>query len=211
VEHGGEWFVFPTLGPSRTGHDYGNKWQGERLLWFGKTGSRRDHDSIRSMTGEEARVHLFTREHARDPFTYHGLVRAVEVRDTVPVEVVWELADVPATDRPMPEEVPPGEYTEGSTKTVTIDAYERDRNARRACVAHWGYRCAVCSVLLSDRYGKIAKNYIHVHHLKPLAEAGGPRQVDPVADLRPVCPNCHAVIHLAKTPLTIEAAKELLR
>lgn len=36
---------------------------------------------------------------------------------------------------------------------------------------------------------------IHVHHLAPLHESTGVREVDPEKDLIPVCPNCHAAIH----------------
>ncbi|MDY6960261.1 MAG: HNH endonuclease, partial [Halobacteriota archaeon] len=33
---------------------------------------------------------------------------------------------------------------------------------------------------------------------------------DPVNDLRPVCPNCHAVLHKKKPPYTIEELKNVL-
>ena len=36
-------------------------------------------------------------------------------------------------------------------------------------------------------------------------------EVDPVADLRPVCPNCHAVIHLGGACRTIEEVRRLLK
>jgi predicted HNH restriction endonuclease len=46
-----------------------------------------------------------------------------------------------------------------------------------------------------DTYGPIGKGFIHVHHLRPLASVEAEYDVDPVADLRPVCPNCHAMLH----------------
>ena len=42
--------------------------------------------------------------------------------------------------------------------------------------------------------GREAEGYIHVHHLRGLSDVGGEYVVDPVNDLRPVCPNCHAVL-----------------
>jgi 5-methylcytosine-specific restriction protein A len=41
----------------------------------------------------------------------------------------------------------------------------------------------------------------------------GPEEhvVDPVADLRPVCPNCHAMLHRDEPPLTIESLRQLRR
>lgn len=101
-------------------------------------------------------------------------------------------------------------FAEGATTSVVINAYERNPAARRACLDHWGYRCDVCDVLLAEMYGAIADGFIHVHHLRPIAEIGREYMVDPVADLRPVCPNCHAIIHLRKPQLSIDEAKALL-
>lgn len=60
-------------------------------------------------------------------------------------------------------------------------------------------------------YGAYAAGFIHVHHLNPLAEATGERIVDPVEDLRPVCPNCHSVIHLRGSCLSIAEVKDLVK
>lgn len=101
---------------------------------------------------------------------------------------------------PAPDEVTGAQYPEGAVHRVTVNAYERNASARRACIAHYGCRCAVCGLDLSERYGKAAIGLIHVHHLVPIAEVGADYSVDPIADLRPVCPNCHAVIHRREPP-----------
>ncbi len=59
-------------------------------------------------------------------------------------------------------------------------------------------------------YGQIGEGFIHVHHLKPLSEIGQEYEVDPIEDLRPVCPNCHAMLHRKKPPYTIEQLKDLI-
>ena len=61
------------------------------------------------------------------------------------------------------------------------------------------------------RYGAIGKGFIHVHHLRELAEVGKSVVVDPVKDLRPVCPNCHAMLHRQRPALSIAALKRRLR
>jgi 5-methylcytosine-specific restriction protein A len=44
-----------------------------------------------------------------------------------------------------------------------------------------------------------------------LAQVGGEYQVDPIADLRPVCPNCHAMLHSRRpTPLSIAELKRII-
>jgi 5-methylcytosine-specific restriction enzyme A len=45
---------------------------------------------------------------------------------------------------------------------------------------------------------------IHIHHLRQLSDINAEYCVNPVDDLCPVCPTCHAVIHSRKSPYTIE-------
>ena len=46
--------------------------------------------------------------------------------------------------------------------------------------------------------------FTHVHHLSPLSIVGADNQVDPIDDLRPVCPNCHAVLHRREPPYSLD-------
>jgi len=105
------------------------------------------------------------------------------------------------TDTHLLEELPDGiEYQEGSVQQIKVNRYERDPKARADCLSHYGYVCQVCSIKLSDVYGAIAKDLIHMHHIKPISKIGESYRVDPVSDLIPVCPNCHAIIHLKDPP-----------
>ncbi|MCZ2342129.1 MAG: HNH endonuclease [Bacteroidales bacterium] len=111
----------------------------------------------------------------------------------------------------FPDEVPPGlAFTEGAVRQVTVNAYERSREAVSRCKATHGTDCAVCGFSFGAMYGVVAEGYIHVHHLRPLSEVGGAYVVDPVEDLRPVCPNCHAVLHLGGRCRSIEEVRQLL-
>ncbi|MDP1624460.1 MAG: hypothetical protein Q8L64_01695 [bacterium] len=51
---------------------------------------------------------------------------------------------------------------------------------------------------------------MHVHHLTPLSTIGAEYQVDPIKDMRPVCPNCHVVIHKKEPPLSVEKVREIV-
>ena len=110
----------------------------------------------------------------------------------------------------LPEEVAesPTLY-EGAVRQVTINAYERNPEARRQCIAAHGTTCCICGFSFGAGYGPEAEGYIHVHHLRPLSEIGGKYVVDPVEDLRPVCPNCHAVLHLGGRCRSIEEVRQL--
>ena len=95
-----------------------------------------------------------------------------------------------------PDEPTPGiDYTEGAVRSVTVNAFERNRRARERCLVHFGRNCAVCGFSFESRYGDVVAGYIQVHHVVPLATVRKSYRLDPIRDLRPVCPNCHAVIH----------------
>ena len=110
-----------------------------------------------------------------------------------------------------PEELAPnGTYPEGAVTRVEVNRYERDHAARRACIARWGTTCAACGFDFERTYGPIGRGFIHVHHLKELSSVGDGYRVDPLTDLRPVCPNCHAMLHRENPVLTIAQLKERL-
>lgn len=108
---------------------------------------------------------------------------------------------------------PPGsKIIEGALTTKTVNVYERSKAARQKCIDHFGARCAVCGIDFGAVYGAFADGFIHVHHTTPIAEVGDAYEVDPIADLVPVCPNCHAMIHYKAggTPRTVAEVKALL-
>jgi predicted HNH restriction endonuclease len=68
----------------------------------------------------------------------------------------------------------------------------------------------ICGFNFRTTFGPLAEGFIHVHHLPQLSDIRTEYVVDPIADLRPVCPNCHAVIHLGGQLRSIEEVKLLL-
>jgi predicted HNH restriction endonuclease len=104
----------------------------------------------------------------------------------------------------------PDKFLEGTSIEVLVNRYERDPRARQLCIQFYGTSCAVCLIDFGLAYGPTAEGFIHVHHLKPLSEIRKGYEVDPVKDLRPVCPNCHAVIHLGGSVKTIDEVKTLM-
>ena len=100
-------------------------------------------------------------------------------------------------------------HYEGTPRFVKLTKYERDPSARLECIKFYGAACQVCEVDFGKTYGSDVKGLIHVHHLTPLASIGKQYQIDPVQDLRPVCPNCHAVIHSRKPAYTIEQVRAM--
>lgn len=99
------------------------------------------------------------------------------------------------------------EVPEGAKKRVEVNKYERDPGARQACIDHHGTTCTVCGLDFEMRYGEIGRRYIHVHHKTPLSQITAPEnyKINPIEDLIPVCPNCHAMLHKGESePFTVE-------
>ena len=113
-----------------------------------------------------------------------------------------------------PDETPTNQtlaFPEGAVSQIEVNRYERDPRARRACLQHWGYRCTVCDLSFEEIYGPLGQDYIHVHHVHELSRLPPGYVVNPVTDLRPVCPNCHAMIHRGPGPaLTVDQLRQQL-
>jgi 5-methylcytosine-specific restriction protein A len=101
------------------------------------------------------------------------------------------------------------QYLEGAKTKVTVNKYERDLNARKKCIEFHGSSCKACGIDFGLVYGpKLGKRYIHVHHIKPLKDIGEEYCVDPITDLVPLCPNCHAMVHQKEPPMPVAELKE---
>jgi len=126
---------------------------------------------------------------------------------------LWLEQTAVVNEDPHPDEVDktPVSFVEGSRKRVYVNAYERSREARAACIKHHGALCCVCEMSFGARYGEFGEGYIHVHHVVPISQMQEPYKVDPINDLRPVCPNCHAMLHRRKgSPFSIEELRAML-
>ena len=118
--------------------------------------------------------------------------------------VIWEM--------PSAEEVDTSTtYAEGTTRQVTINVYERNVEARTICINYYGLNCFTCGFNFEKTYGEMGAGFIHAHHLKPLSTIGKGYRLNPIKDLRPVCPNCHAMLHQRKPAYSIDELKAVLR
>lgn len=115
---------------------------------------------------------------------------------------------------PYPDEIEESEeHSEGAIEKVLVNRYERDKRARDKCIAHYGACCSVCEFDFAKTYGVIGEGFIHVHHTVPLSQIRESYGVDPIKDLKPVCPNCHAMLHKRKhpEPYSIEELRAIMQ
>lgn len=201
-------FIFANINSvGRTGHIYDNKFIGDELQWFGKKTHSLQSKSIQSMLDPKGNVYIFTRENSENTdFIYQGNARVKTYDNTTPVKIIWQFNDENEDHlNEITEEIDnPGKYKEGSTKQIYVNIYERNPIARRKCIEYYGCSCLVCGFNFENKYGELGKDSIHVHHIRELHTIDREYEVDPITDLRPVCPNCHAMLHKTKPAHSIE-------
>ncbi|MBB6111278.1 5-methylcytosine-specific restriction enzyme A [Mucilaginibacter lappiensis] len=98
-------------------------------------------------------------------------------------------------------------YYEGNPYQINLTRYERDPKAREDCLSYHGYNCTVCEFNFKNVYGK---NFIHIHHKEELSHSKKMKPIDPVKDLCPVCPNCHAMLHSQRPTMLVEELREII-
>lgn len=118
------------------------------------------------------------------------------------VGMILSLLDVVQLDNTI--------YVEGGVKRVEVNRYERNPLNRELCLIANGYKCKICGFDFEKCYGAIGHHFIHVHHIKPVSESNNKYEIDPVNDLIPVCPNCHAMLHRTDPPMNPEDLKKHL-
>ena len=144
------------------------------------------------------------------PAKIKGFTPKLSEKTLIRIDNGWYASDQTHGSR-LPEEIDPKEvYKEGASTTVTVNQYERSLVARLKCLEHHGYKCTVCAFDFENLYGDIGKKYIHVHHIVPISEIGREYELNPVKDLIPICPNCHAMIHITRPALNINQLKQII-
>ena len=101
-------------------------------------------------------------------------------------------------------------HIEGASKKILVNTFERNPVARQKCIDHYGAICIVCDFDFEKKFGVIGKDFIHVHHLLELNTIRKEYIVNPITDLIPVCPNCHAMLHKKKIAYTINELKKII-
>ncbi len=122
-----------------------------------------------------------------------------------------ELKRVLNSEIIYPDEIEDEDLFEGTKKQIMVNAYERSSQARKECIYKYGYKCVICNFDFEEIYGEIGQNFIHVHHVKPLSEIDAQYKINPIEDLRPVCPNCHAMLHKRKPAYCIEEIQNKIK
>ncbi len=91
--------------------------------------------------------------------------------------------------------------TEGRIVMYYTTKYERSQKNRNNAVKIHGLSCCVCDFNFENFYGALGKNYIEVHHLKPLYSRDEEVIPNVETDLVCLCSNCHRMLHRSKSDI----------
>ena len=68
-----------------------------------------------------------------------------------------------------------------------------------------------CNFNFEKRYGKRGKDFIEVHHTKPVSEFLEETQVNPKTDMVVLCSNCHRIVHRERNNvLSLDELKNII-
>lgn len=139
---------------------------------------------------------------------FRGSGRSIPTGSETDLQRLWRERGPAASD---PCHTVPGTYPEEAVSRVEMNRFERSPEARRICLAFHGMSCAACSFSFEVTYGDVGKDFIHVHHVVPVSQLGSGYRLDPVADLVPLCANCHAMAHQGvSTPRTVAELRKAI-
>jgi hypothetical protein len=173
-------------------------------------------DNIRSFIDGLGSIRFITRKTVLDENFKLNYDRI----ETIEFELYFKLPEIPYAEESFfeilfsfillifPYETE-GEF-EGEEKNDISIRYERNKLNRSMCLAFHGYNCKACGIDMQSQYGDVASKFIHVHHVIPLSEINNKR-IDPIKDLIPLCPNCHAIAHLKSPPYLVSEIKLMLK
>lgn len=100
---------------------------------------------------------------------------------------------------------------EGGKQLRLAVVAERDPMLRAKAIALRGLKCMVCAFDFEEFYGERGRQFIEVHHNKPLGERQKAELTDYRTDLDVVCSNCHRMIHRNRSQLlTVEELREII-
>jgi len=110
--------------------------------------------------------------------------------------------------------------TEGTQAIIKTIVYKRSSKLREKAIQFYTVddriKCQACCFDFEDFYGEYGRNFIEIHHKKPVFQFNGDdleRTIEEaLGNVIPVCSNCHRMIHKRRdAPLSLEELKSYVR
>ena len=113
----------------------------------------------------------------------------------------------------------PGEdsFKEGQARLKLHLTRERNQSLVKRAKDKWHNEhaglvcCLICGFSFTAMYGQVGEGFIEAHHTRPISSLA-PNTLITVADLAPVCSNCHSILHRRRPwPTVSELHRIVLR
>jgi len=108
-------------------------------------------------------------------------------------------------------------FIEGKWKYYLHRKMERNKNLVNSAKIKWAnesngnIKCSICGFSFKDKYGELGEQFIEAHHnTVPVKEIKKEIELT-IADLEPVCSNCHRMLHRMKPEPSIVKLRLLLK
>lgn len=112
--------------------------------------------------------------------------------------------------------------TEGHQSITNNTSRKRSQKLRKAAINYYKsqnngkLQCCVCGFCFEEHYSEIGNDFIEIHHEYPISQLSDEEfdkhLSDALANVKPVCSNCHRMLHRnPKKLLSIEELKTLLK
>ncbi|MEH7569962.1 DUF3427 domain-containing protein [Priestia megaterium] len=216
--------LFVTKTKQKSDTQYNNYFIEEGLLHMeGETSHSNDKRIINAESANDS-IYLFYRDIHHTPFIYCGRVFLVDYKvcyDKPSIFILSTSVSLSVSASTLSAEqnktsLIDTEFIadpEGAKKVKTHVSYERSLKNRAKAIEIHGTICKACGFDFNEFYGEdLAKHFIEIHHVTPLAELREGVSIDPLTDLVPLCSNCHSMIHRKRGMImTVEELKNRIK
>ena len=101
------------------------------------------------------------------------------------------------------------EFAEGfKTEIITENSFRSQALIKLAKKMLQNPTCIICNFNFEETYGTHGKGFIEMHHIKPISDG---KRISKIEDLRPVCSNCHRMLHKGNIILDENHIKEMIK
>lgn len=113
--------------------------------------------------------------------------------------------------------VPEEEVSEGKLVTTNSKTRKRSQKLRNYTFEYYKsqnqIKCEVCGFDFETTYGDLGKDYIELHHVKPVSVYEENGEISNLEEARlnlvPLCSNCHKILH--RNNISVEKLKEVFQ
>lgn len=104
-------------------------------------------------------------------------------------------------------------FQEGEQLRRERTFFSRNPKLREEAIRKHGLNCTVCNFDFATVYGVLGAGYIEMHHLESVSERASKSTSGwsiSAEDVRPLCANCHRMVHRRRPPLSLEELSKLI-